>query len=68
MKIGTGHWVFAGLFALGFVIMLLWAYKDDIKRTPWLFKGSGMFFLVVFLSIMILIVLKILWRAGYLKG
>lgn len=68
MKVGAGHWAFALVFAVGFVIALVWAYKDDIKRTPWLFKGSGFFFLVVFLSLMIMIVLKILWRAGYLKG
>jgi|GEM_PF-216765 len=64
MEVGLGHWVFAALFAIGFAVLLIFSYRDDLKRTPWLFKGSGLFLLAVFLIVMTLIVLKILHRAG----
>lgn len=62
MDIGPGHWVFAGLFALVFLTGIIYAYRDDLKRTPDLFKGSSKFLLIVTLLLMVLIVIKILHR------
>lgn len=62
MDISLGHWVFAGLFAATFVIFIIFAYKDDIRKRPDLFKGSSKFLLGVILFVMILVVIKILHR------
>lgn len=30
-NITTGHWIFAGIFFVGFVIFLIWSYRKDLK-------------------------------------
>lgn len=65
MDIGSGHWIFAGLFAFSFVVATVYAYRDDLKRTPSLFQGSWKFLLGVVLVVMILIVVKILFRFSH---
>ncbi len=62
MNVGTNHWIFAGLFALFFVAGIAYAYRGDIAKSPHLFKDSSTFVLSVILIIMILIVIKILYR------
>jgi len=62
MAIHSGHWIFAGLFVLGFVVSIGYAYRDDIRKRPDLFKGSSRFVLGVILFVMILAVVKILHR------
>jgi len=32
-NIGTGHWIFAGLFVLAFVSYIIYAYRKDLKRS-----------------------------------
>lgn len=61
-NITTGHWVFAGLFTVAFIVLIIFAYKDDIKRSPELFKGSSRFFLAVVVTLMVLTVIKMLNR------
>ena len=56
------HWVFAGAFAIVFLIALGFAYRDDAKKAPDMFKGSSRFLIIVTLIIMVLIVVKILYR------
>ncbi|MGB0368550.1 MAG: hypothetical protein ACPGD8_04045 [Flavobacteriales bacterium] len=62
MDIGPNHWIFAGLFALVFVVGIIFAYKDDIAKNPNLFQGSSKFLLGVILLVMVLVVVKILHR------
>jgi cytochrome bd-type quinol oxidase subunit 1 len=62
--IGAGHWIFAGVFALAFVVGLVYAYREDIRKTPDLFNGSSKFLLSVILIIMILVVIKMISRLG----
>ena len=62
MDIGPNHWIFAGIFVLVFVVGIVYAYKNDIAKTPNLFQGSSKFLLGVILIVMIMIVVKILHR------
>jgi len=62
MDIGIGHWLFAGAFIVVFIVFIVLAYRDDIRKTPELFKGASVILLVVVFSLMLMIVLKILSR------
>lgn len=62
MNIGAGHWIFAGLFALVFIGAMVFAYRSDRQRSPQYFTGSNRFLLGVILIVMLLVVLKILYR------
>lgn len=62
MNVGTGHWIFALLFALVFVVALFIAYGSDKAKSPGYFSGSSKFLLFVTLFIMILLVVKMLTR------
>jgi len=66
MNVGTGHWIFALFFVIGFIFLMFFAYRDDIKKSPHYFSGSWKIALLVIGSIMILVVIKILLRiSGY---
>jgi heme/copper-type cytochrome/quinol oxidase subunit 2 len=66
MNIGPGHWIFALVFVIGFIFLMFFAYKDDIKKSPHYFRGSWKIALIVIGSIMVLVVIKILLRiSGY---
>ncbi|MBL4587575.1 MAG: hypothetical protein JKX84_11060 [Flavobacteriales bacterium] len=62
MDITPAHWIFAALFALTFIVLIIGAYLQDMKKTPELFKGSSKFLIGVILLISVLIVVKILYR------
>ena len=62
MNIGPNHWIFAGVFAVVFVVGIIFAYRQDITKNPELFKGASKFFLGVILIVIILVVVKILAR------
>jgi len=62
LDIGPNHWIFAGVFASIFVIGIIYAYRQDIAKTPNLFHGSSKFLLGVVLFVMILLVVKMLSR------
>ena len=64
MNIGTGHWIFAGIFALAFVAAMAFAYRSDRKKSPQIFSGSNRFLLAVILIVMLLVVVKILYRSS----
>jgi len=64
MNVTPGHWVFAGVFTVVFIIGIGYAYRNDLKQTPDLFKGSSKFLLGVLLFIMILVVAKMIHRMG----
>ncbi len=63
-SVTTGHWVFAGFFAVVFVVGIIYAYRDDIKKRPDLFSGSSKFLLSVIIIVMILLVIKMISRLG----
>lgn len=64
MNVTSGHWVFAGIFTVVFIIGIAYAYRNDLRQTPELFKGSSKFLLGVVLFIMILVVAKMIYRMG----
>jgi hypothetical protein len=64
MDIGPNHWIFAGVFATVFIVGIIYAYRQDIAKTPTLFKGSSKFLLAVVMIVMVLIVIKIMSRLG----
>lgn len=64
MNIGQGHWIFAGLFAIGFIAAVAYAYGSDKKKSPDYFSGSNKFLLGVIVVVMTLVVVKILLRSS----
>ncbi len=60
MDITPAHWVFAGLFTVVFIIFIIRAYADDMRRTPAMFEGSATFLIAVILLVAVLVVAKIL--------
>lgn len=52
-EITTGHWIFAGIFALAFIGYLIWAYKFDSK-THKKFKIQGATVLYAVLIVLLL--------------
>ena len=62
MDVTPFHWVFAGCFAIVFIIGISVAYASDRKKSPAIFNGSWRFLLTVFIFITLLIVVKILTR------
>lgn len=63
-RVTTGHWIFAGVFAAIFVIGIVYAYKDDIRKRPDLFNGTSKFLLSVILIVIVLLVVKMISRLG----
>lgn len=52
-NIGTGHWIFAGVFMLFFVGFLVWSYRKDLKLHKLHYSGS-MYVLVGIIVILFL--------------
>jgi cytochrome bd-type quinol oxidase subunit 1 len=64
MNVTKGHWIFAGVFAIVFVVGMIYAYREDIKKRPDFFKGSFSFVLGVLLVLMTITVAKMIHRLG----
>ena len=64
-NVGPGHWIFAMVFAVVFVGAMIYAYREDIKKSPWYFKGSSRIAMIIVGSIFVLLVLKMLHRAMF---
>lgn len=62
MNVTIGHWVFAGCFIIAFVIALMYSYMADKRKSPTYFTGSSKFLLGVVVVVMLLVVIKILYR------
>lgn len=53
-NITTGHWIFAAIFAVAFVIYLIWAYRKD-RETHTKFNIGGSRVLLVVIVVLILV-------------
>ena len=62
MDITPAHWIFASIFSVVFIILIIRAYVQDIKKTPQMFAGSSKFLIGVILLLALLVVVKILYR------
>lgn len=56
--IGSGHWVFAGLFFALFIGYLVWSYRKDFKETKFHYKGLIWFVLTLLVIVFLLFVFK----------
>jgi cytochrome bd-type quinol oxidase subunit 1 len=56
--ITTGHWIFAGLFAIAFVVFLFWSYRKDKPMHQIHYKGRFTMTLVLILIFFLLFVFK----------
>lgn len=63
--VGTGHWIFALVFTLIFIIGIIYAYRDDIKKSPWFFKGSSRIVMFIVGVTFTILMLKMLHRAMF---
>jgi len=57
-NITKGHWVFAAIFAITFLIYLVWSYKKDFKLNKIYYSGSSYFILVVIVLMFLLYIFR----------
>ena len=41
MNVGRGHWIFAALFLVLFIAIMVWSYRKDKPLTNTYYKGGG---------------------------
>lgn len=58
MDVGKGHWIFAGIFAIVFILFLVWAYRKDLKMHRIHYKGSFVFLLGLVVAMFVLWVFR----------
>ncbi len=56
--IGTGHWIFAGVSILAFIIFLVWSYRKDKIVHKRSYKGSSFFLLFLLIGFFLLFIFK----------
>ena len=52
-----GRLIFVIFFVLVFASYLVWAYREDLRKTPWYFKGSlriALVFIAIYLAYLML--------------
>ena len=57
-NITTGHWIFAGIFAVFFIGYLVWSYRKDLAIHKIHYKGSLTFVLVFILLFFLIFIFK----------
>jgi cytochrome bd-type quinol oxidase subunit 1 len=58
----TGQWVFAALFLVAFVIIMIFSYRKDIATHRKFYKGSYKVLIAFFLFIAMLFVINIFFK------
>ena len=56
--IGTGHWIFAGLFALLFFGYFVWGYPVDRSTHQMDHRGAYRYLLSIFVLLMVIYIFK----------
>lgn len=59
----NGQWIFAGLFFIVFVAIIIYTYRKDLKLHRKYYKGTFLILIVFILFVILLFILK-----GFLKG
>jgi hypothetical protein len=62
MSIGPGHWVFALLFAVAFIGIIIWSFKKDKGIHLRQYQNSGIIALILGGGVFLLILIKIAMR------
>ena len=58
-NITTGHWIFAALFAISFLIYLFISYRNDLQLHKVHYKSSGIqVLLLIVITLFVLFVFK----------
>ncbi|MCH1533554.1 MAG: hypothetical protein L7S65_01205 [Schleiferiaceae bacterium] len=58
-NITTGHWIFAGIFAVSFLIYLFISYRKDLKLHKIHYKSGGIqVLLLIVITLFVLFVFK----------
>ena len=58
-NITTGHWIFAGLFAISFLSYLTYSYRKDLKLHKVHYSGGGIqVLLLIVITLFVLFVFK----------
>ena len=57
-NIGTGHWIFAGIFALTFVGYLVWSYRSYRSTHEIHYRGAYRYLLGIFVLLMVIYIFK----------
>mgnify|MGYP006266949357 CR=1 FL=1 len=52
-NITTGHWIFAGIFMVAFIIFLVWSYRKDLKMHR-RYYGNAIYVLVGIVMVLFL--------------
>lgn len=52
MNVGKGHWIFALIFFIAFVVYMIWAYRKDKSVSRFHFNGS---YLIIIFMILVLV-------------
>jgi hypothetical protein len=55
----TGQWVFAGLFLIAFIIIMIYSYRKDLLLHRKFYKGSYKVLIGFFIFILFLFLIKI---------
>lgn len=53
-NITTGHWIFAGIFTLAFLVYLIWSYRKDLAIHRLHYSGA-LYILVALVFILFII-------------
>lgn len=59
----TGQWIFAAIFAIGFILIMLYSYRRDKKLHKKYYKGSLWILIGFIVFILLLLAIK-----TYVKG
>ena len=55
----TGQWIFAALFLITFVIVMIFSYRKDIKIHQTFYKGTYKVLIAFLLFIVLLFIIKV---------
>lgn len=62
MDITPGHWIFAALFAVVFIGILIWSFQKDKKVNTSSYGNTGKVAIIIGGTILLLIILKFVLR------
>lgn len=57
-NVGTGHWIFAGIFAIVFIGGLVWSYSKDKGITKIHYNKSLLFILGIIVALFLMFVFR----------
>ncbi|MDX5404995.1 MAG: hypothetical protein LPK47_02475 [Bacteroidota bacterium] len=57
-NITTGHWIFAGIFMIGFITYLIWSYRKDLGLHRIHYRGSYYLLLGIIVVLFLIFIFK----------